>query len=220
MQIAFFELAAIGSTGLGALASALAMTAPPAAAGDESRLSLEALELDEALNARLSWPGQDGFIHQISVDDSGDIEGVEVIAGTRWPWLRDQVSTRSIWVDAQALSYCAEHRVIHVEARPGVLDGSVLDPNPVDLEFVAPSRLLGARLASEPHGQGWVMNVSRQNSSGRTRLTVKQVTRWPWQEAEIWEIETDCARFYPRERRIANERCAAAGETERPGADI
>ena len=219
MQTAFFKLAAIGSTGLGVLASGLAMTAPRAGAIDESRLALETIELDQALNARLSWPGHDGFIHQISVDDSGYVEGVEIVAGTRWPWLRDQVSTRSIWVDAQALSYCADHRVIHVDADSEDLDSARLDQRPVALEFVAPSRLLGARMASDQYGHGWVMNVSREDP-GETRLTVKQVTRWPWQDAEIWQIETGCAQFYPRERRIDNQRCETALEAMPPAADI
>lgn len=208
MQSQLLEFAICGCLGLGALASGLSTTAP--VRHGEAVTRLDAVSLDDVLSARLALQGRESFLHRVDVSEDGTISRLEIVFGTRWPWARHLVDTRSVWVTAEKAGYMLDSGLVTIE--PGNFDDrqSGRPVHTVNVRAVAPSLLMGSRI--DPPGEidsATVLEIDRP-AEGAMTFRVREETLLPWKSGQIVEFTSDCASFRPRDRVIRIGDCPAA----------
>lgn len=212
MPANLLEFAASGCLALGAIASGLAAT-KPVALPPGPEIPVEQVRLDHVLRARLAIDGTEAFLHRVRVDANGRVTRLEIVTGTRWPWLRSYAETRSVWIDAGRATLQPRAALIAVEGgfaadRSRSRPGSRSAP----LNSVAPSRLLGSRVSLEDgEAQGRVLDIREAGANDRVRLVVKVSPDFFWQRPRLVEIDGRCARFIAQERRIVRHACTRTG---------
>lgn len=208
MHVYMLELAVCGSLGLGALASGLSATVPVSGGGAQA--PLETVALDDILSARLVLRGGEGFLHRVDVAPDGTVSRLEIVSGTRWPWMRGLVDTRSVWVPADGAGYSAEQRLVTMSEGNLLAAQTKTGEQTLNVRSIAPSFLLGSRI--DPPGEvdhATVLDIRRPEGAAMT-FRVREETVLPWRTGAVVEFTSDCASFRPRERVIQLGDCPAA----------
>lgn len=193
-----------GTLTLAGLAFGLAATTPSVHA-ELPAIPLYAVALDQVLSARLAYGNGSAFLNRVRVGPNGNVEQIEIVHGTRWPWMSELVATEATWLDAEAAAYVTRTGAVLLD--PDALSGEPAASRRVDAGRVAPSLLLGASVDPPGNAHSGELLMVRRMSGEATEYVVRDYQLLPWRTNTVRRFVSDCANFVPEERRLELGAC-------------